>query len=69
MWRGGLPPLGCAAVPISAARFFQTYRVFRFYGCFAPERGQAPPPQRLRNFQNLQILVLPVNVFRLYKHS
>ncbi|PWE45393.1 hypothetical protein C9I49_10630 [Pseudomonas prosekii] len=32
MWRGGLPPLGCAATPESC-------------DCFAAERGQAPSPQ------------------------
>ncbi|PWE43220.1 hypothetical protein C9I50_08705 [Pseudomonas prosekii] len=32
MWRGGLPPLGCAATPKSC-------------DCFAAERGQAPSPQ------------------------
>ncbi|POF42848.1 hypothetical protein B0D71_08090 [Pseudomonas laurylsulfativorans] len=45
LWRGGLPPLRCAAVLKPATRFYLKHRTRRFYDCFAAERGQAPPPQ------------------------
>ncbi|KAA0997016.1 hypothetical protein FQ192_04390 [Pseudomonas sp. ANT_J12] len=47
LWRGGLPPLGCAAAPKPANAFFQAHRIYRFYDGYAAERGQAPSPQVL----------------------
>ncbi|PMY51280.1 hypothetical protein C1X69_24475 [Pseudomonas sp. FW305-67] len=46
LWRGGLPPLDCAAVPkTSNTGFFQTHRMYRIHDCCAAEREQAPSPQ------------------------
>ncbi|POA34019.1 hypothetical protein C1884_16065 [Pseudomonas sp. GW460-R15] len=46
LWRGGLPPLECEALPEPASAARQIERISRFYDCCAAERGQAPSPQR-----------------------
>ncbi len=39
LWRGDLSPLGCEADPKPENRFLQANPVYRFYGCYAAERG------------------------------
>ncbi|CAH0309721.1 hypothetical protein SRABI89_04748 [Pseudomonas koreensis] len=39
LWRGDLSPSGCEAAPIPANAIRQKYRMSRFQGCSAAQRG------------------------------
>src|SRR5690242_21925113 len=46
LWRGGLPPLGCAAAPKPFTPVQSDRPSWHVYDCFAAEREQAPSPQK-----------------------
>ncbi|MCP1499660.1 hypothetical protein J2Y86_004367 [Pseudomonas migulae] len=51
LWRGGLPPFGCAAVVMSVNAVCLSYIGSMFQGRFATQREQAPSPQKLYTAQ------------------
>ena len=51
LWRGGLPPFGCAAAVNPNNAVCLKNRDRWFWGRYATQRGQAPSPQKAQSLQ------------------